>query len=104
MNDIILSDPEEFDHYMKIAIVGNSNVGKTSLLMRYCDNIFLNEAKATIGMETKLQFKNIKDQNIKINLCDTAGSERFNSITNQIFQGAHGVILVYDVSNRDSFD
>ncbi|EKD17988.1 hypothetical protein MBM_03760 [Drepanopeziza brunnea f. sp. 'multigermtubi' MB_m1] len=85
---------------LKILMIGPSGAGKSALLIRYCDDQFDNEsATATIGMKTL----SIHGTPYRLNLLDTAGQERFRTLSNSYYRGAHGVILVYDISNRDSF-
>ena len=93
-----------FDYLVKIVIIGNSNVGKTALLTRYISHTFPTDSKPTIGIDTN--FKIIKkDKNrIKINFCDTAGQERYRSLTAMSYKDANAIILVYDITNRKSFE
>ena len=88
----------------KILLVGDSDVGKTSLLSIYTDNKFLDTHLATIGVEFRV--KTIIKRKFKINLqiWDTAGQERFRSITKNFFYNADGILFVYDITNHDSFE
>ena len=89
---------------LKILLVGDSDVGKTSLLSIYTDNKFLETHLATIGVEFRV--KTIIKRKFKINLqiWDTAGQERFRSITKNFFYNADGILFVYDITNHDSFE
>ena len=89
---------------LKILILGDSSVGKTSLLLKYTDGYFPTIYVATIGVEYKV--KKIKINNIDINLqiWDTAGQERFRSITQSFIKGADGILYVYDITQKKSFD
>ena len=89
---------------LKLLIIGDSRVGKTSLLLNYVDHVFPEEHIATIGVEYK--DKNIirNDYNIRLQIWDTAGQERFHSITKNIFRNTNGVLFVFDVTNRQSFN
>ena len=87
----------------KILIIGDSGVGKTSMLLKYVDNFFPDTHIATIGVEYKTKsFKKGKYQ-ITLNIWDTAGQERFKSITKSFFSNTTGVIFVYDITKRESF-
>jgi len=89
---------------LKILIIGESFVGKSSLLLRFTDDTFATEMPATIGMDFKTTKMTIDSNVVKLAIWDTAGSERFRSLTPNFYRGSHGVILVYDVTNRQTFD
>ena len=89
---------------LKILIIGDSRVGKTSLLLKYVDNIFPEEHIGTIGVEYKDKYVTRGNFNIKLSIWDTAGQERFRSITKNIYRNANGVLFVYDVTVKKSFE
>ncbi|KAI9268079.1 ras family-domain-containing protein [Phascolomyces articulosus] len=91
---------------MKLLLIGNSGVGKSSLLLRFTDDTFLppDEVSATIGVDFKVSMMNLHGQTYKLTIWDTAGQERFRTLTSSYYRGAQGVILVYDVCNRETFD
>ncbi|CDS13199.1 hypothetical protein LRAMOSA05377 [Lichtheimia ramosa] len=91
---------------LKLLLIGNSNVGKSSLLLRFTDDTFLpqEEVSATIGVDFKVAMMDVGDQRYKLTIWDTAGQERFRTLTSSYYRGAQGVILVYDVSSRESFE
>jgi len=89
---------------LKILIIGESFVGKSSLLLRFTDDTFATEMPATIGMDFKTTKMTIDSNVVKLAIWDTAGSERFRSLTPNFYRGSHGVILVYDVTNRHTFE
>jgi len=95
---------EEYDLMFKILLLGDSGVGKSSLLIRYTKNEFNLDMRSTIGVEFALKFLKIDDFQLKIQIWDTAGMERYRSITNAYYKGAKGVIIVYDISRRKSFE
>ena len=88
----------------KILTIGESGVGKTSILRRFVDNKFLKTHLATIGIDFKTKNLNINGQEIKLKIWDTAGQERFRNITTQYYKSADGIILVYDVTDEASFE
>ncbi|KAG6879432.1 hypothetical protein C0992_002698 [Termitomyces sp. T32_za158] len=90
----------------KILLIGNSSVGKSSLLLRFSDEQWLpeDESSATIGVDFRVHKMDVKGKKVKLSIWDTAGQERFRTITSSYYRGAQGIILVYDVANRESFD
>ncbi|TFY78190.1 hypothetical protein EWM64_g5824 [Hericium alpestre] len=91
---------------VKLLLIGNSSVGKSSLLLRFSDEQWLpeDEASATIGVDFRVHKMEVRGKKVKLSIWDTAGQERFRTITSSYYRGAQGVILVYDVANRESFD
>ncbi|KPV78686.1 uncharacterized protein RHOBADRAFT_10586, partial [Rhodotorula graminis WP1] len=85
---------------------GASSVGKSSLLLRFTDETFLSpdETSATIGVDFKVKVMERKNKRWKLSIWDTAGQERFRTLTSSYYRGAQGVILVYDITARDTFD
>ena len=89
----------------KILLLGDSSVGKTCFLMRYTDNTFQEIHMSTIGLDYKLKNVQLDDGKIvKIQIWDTAGQDRFRSITKNYYKGAHGIILIYDITNQKTFE
>ncbi len=96
---------EQKEFIYKILLLGDSSVGKTCFLMRYIDNTFQDIHMSTIGLDYKL--KNVQLENgkmVKIQLWDTAGQDRFRSITKNYYKGAHGIILIYDITENKTFE
>ncbi|XP_021707157.1 ras-related protein Rab-35 isoform X2 [Aedes aegypti] len=93
----------EYDHLFKLLIIGDSGVGKSSLLIRFSDNTFSGSYITTIGVDFKIRTVVINGERVKLQIWDTAGQERFRTITNTYYRGTHGVIVVYDVTNGESF-
>ncbi|KAG8681543.1 Ras- protein Rab-18 [Ceratobasidium sp. 428] len=90
----------------KILLIGNSSVGKSSILLRFSDETWLSEdeSSATIGVDFRVTKMDVRGKKVKLSIWDTAGQERFRTITSSYYRGAQGIILVYDVSNRESFE
>ncbi|KAH6577840.1 hypothetical protein BASA50_005073 [Batrachochytrium salamandrivorans] len=90
----------------KLLLIGDSGTGKSSLLLQFTDDVWLqpDEVSATIGVDFKVKVVDIDSKKYKLTIWDTAGQERFRTLTSSYYRGAQGVILVYDVSNRGSFD
>ena len=89
----------------KILLLGDSSVGKTCFLKRYTDNTFQDAYLSTIGFDFKFKTVTLKSgKKVKVQLWDTAGQERFRTIAKSYYKGAHGIILIYDVTNRKTFE
>ena len=93
----------EYDYLFKLVIIGNSNVGKSSILMRFSDDSFNESYLTTIGVDFRFKTLNIEQKLIKLQIWDTAGQERFRTITNAYYKGADVIVLVYDITNGESF-
>ncbi|KAI1365383.1 ras family-domain-containing protein [Xylaria arbuscula] len=89
---------------LKILLIGPSGAGKSAFLLRYCEDHFDPESTtATIGIDFKTKKLAVRGKAYKLNIFDTAGQERFRTLSTSYYRGAHGVILVYDISNKKSF-
>ena len=88
---------------LKILIIGDASVGKTSLLLKYVDNYFPETHMATIGVEFKEKAINTPKYKVTLNIWDTAGQERFKSITKSFFNKTNGILFVYDITSEKSF-
>eukprot|EP00760_Papus_ankaliazontas_P032014 PhM_4_TR5578/c0_g1_i1/m.5860 len=93
----------ESTEMLKLLLIGDSGVGKSCLLARFTDNKFDTTFISTIGIDFKVRHVNVDGHPVKLELWDTAGQERFRSITNAYYRGAMGIIVVYDVTNAESF-
>ena len=94
---------DNYDHIFKVLLLGNSDVGKSSLLLRFVDSVWNDAFVPTIGVDFKVKTLDIKNQKVKMQIWDTAGQERFRTVVSTYFRGAHGILLLYDVTNKDSF-
>jgi Ras-related protein Rab-18 len=96
-------DGQPFDHLIKLLLVGDSGVGKSSLLLRFSDDTF-EELSPTIGVDFKLKYLDLDGKKLKLTVWDTAGQERFRTLTSSYYRGAQGIVFVYDITRRDTFD
>ncbi len=94
----------ESSQTFKILTIGESGVGKTCILRRFVENKFLKTHLATIGIDFRTKVVRVYGRDIKLKIWDTAGQERYHNITNQIYKGADGICLVYDVTDESSFE
>ena len=89
---------------LKILIIGDSAVGKTSMLLKYVENFFPEAHMSTIGVEYKTKTITTDKYKITLQIWDTAGQERFKSITRTFYSNANGIIFVYDITSKESFE
>eukprot|EP00873_Tetraselmis_striata_P009873 jgi/Tetstr1/430137/TSEL_019970.t1 len=94
---------EDFDHLFKLLLVGDSGVGKSSLLFRFTNDSF-EDLPPTIGVDFKVKYLTLDGSRVKLTIWDTAGQERFRTLTSSYYRGAQGVVLVYDVTKRQTFE
>ncbi|CAM8978950.1 unnamed protein product [Rhodiola kirilowii] len=93
----------EYDYLFKLLLIGDSGVGKSCLLLRFADDSYLDSYISTIGVDFKIRTVEQDGKAIKLQIWDTAGQERFRTITSSYYRGAHGIIIVYDVTDEESF-
>lgn len=98
-----MSLQNDYDFLFKLLLIGNSAVGKSSLLLRFSDNIFNESFLPTIGVDFKIRTFELSGKTVKLQIWDTAGQERFKTITSSYYKGAHGIILTYDITDKQSF-
>ena len=94
---------KDYEFIFKILLLGNSNVGKSSLFLRFVDDIWNDTFVPTIGVDFKIKTLEIDQKKIKMQIWDTAGQERFKNIIASYYRGAHGILLIYDVTDKESF-
>ncbi|CAG9319015.1 unnamed protein product [Blepharisma stoltei] len=93
------------NHYLfKVVLIGDSHVGKSSLLLRHSEKVFKDNYLSTIGVDFKLTDVYIDDSHVKLQIWDTAGQERFRTVINGYYRGSDGVVVVFDKSDRESFE
>jgi Ras-related protein Rab-1A len=95
---------QQYDFLFKILLVGNSSVGKSSLFLRFVDDIWNETFVPTIGVDFKIKTIEVEKKNVKLQIWDTAGEERFRTIISSYYKGAHGILLMFDVTDYDSFE
>jgi len=95
---------EDFDHTIKLLVLGDSAVGKSSLLMRFCESKFDTNFVITIGVDFKSKIVQRHGQRIRLQIWDTAGQERFRTITPAYYKAGQGVLLVYDITDEKTFE
>ncbi|KAI6188950.1 Ras family protein [Aphelenchoides besseyi] len=94
----------EYDYLFKILLIGDSRVGKSALMWRYSNRVFSEPYIPTVGVQFKVRTIEIEGKRVKLQIWDTAEQERFRAITSHYYRGAHGIIAVYDITNKDSFN
>ena len=95
---------KDYDYIFKLLIIGDSHVGKSSLLMKYVDDNFYENFDNTIGVDFRLKHVDIDDKIIKLQIWDSSGQCRFKSITTLYYKNCHGIMVVFDLTDRNSFD
>ena len=109
-----MAQQQEYDYLFKILLIGNTFVGKSSLLQRFIDQSWNGKFDPTIGVDfvriiknkkiQKLKTIEVEGKKVKLQIWDTAGEERFRNITSSYYKGGHGILLMYDITNRNSFE
>ena len=92
------------DVLFKILLIGDSGVGKTSVILRYTKNVFHEEFLNSIGVDFKSKDLNIDGRKVKLQIWDTAGQERFRTITTSYYRGAHAIAIVFDLTKRQTYE
>ena len=112
-----MTSEKEYDYLFKILLIGNSGVGKSSLLFRFSEDKWEKEFIPTIGVDfvsniilifykkkKKLKTIEVDGKKAKLQIWDTAGQERFKNIQASYYKGANGILVVYDITNKESFE
>jgi Rab family protein len=96
--------PETFDYIAKVILIGETNVGKTNLLTRYCKDEFKTDTPATVGIEFAYKIVKKEEKVIKLQIWDTAGQEKFRAITNSFYMNSSAALVVFDLTKYSSFE
>jgi Ras-related protein Rab-8A len=93
-----------YEYLFRLLVVGDSDVGKTSILLRFSEDEFNSTYLSTIGVDVKFRTVELEGKKIKLQLWDTASHERFRTIRTAFYRGTHGIMFVYDITNIKSFE
>jgi len=96
--------PSNYQYIFKLILIGNSGVGKSSILQRYMKHTFEENYKCTIGVDFLMKSIVINGQTVKLQLWDTAGQEKYKSMVSSYYRGANVALIVFDITNHQSFD
>eukprot|EP01084_Bolivina_argentea_P032766 60660_1 len=94
----------QYDHLFKLLLIGDPGVGKSSILLRFADDNFMDNYINTIGVDFRVKTLTVDEKLVKLQIWDTAGCERFRTIQSAYYRGAHAIIVVYDITNEQTFD
>lgn len=89
---------------LKLVVIGDTGVGKSAMLLRFSTGLFEQKLPATIGVDFHTKKMRVNNQTVKLTIWDTAGQERFRALTSSYYRNCNGIVLVYDVSSKESFD
>ena len=98
------TDDSEFDYTIKLLVLGDSNVGKSNFIIRFIENKFAEDYVSTTGLDLKSSNIEIKGKKIRVQIWDTAGQEKYKSITKNLFLKVQGVLAIFDITNSTSFE
>ena len=96
-------EEEEYEMMVKVILIGDSSVGKTNIMSKYLKNQFNENSKATVGVEFGAKIFKINNRNIKAQIWDTAGQEKYKAITGAYYKGSKGAFVVYDITRKETF-
>jgi len=94
---------DDADETYKLVLIGDAGVGKSCLLLRYTDNTFEDGGYTTLNVDYKTRIVEYKNKKLKLQLWDSAGQERFNTVTSSFYRGSHGIIVAYDITDENTF-
>ena len=95
---------DDYNHSIKIILVGESSVGKTNICKRYCYNEYTDNSISTISVDVLIKIIEINNEKIKANIWDTLGQEKFSGLSLQYYRSTVGALFIFDLSNKNSFD
>ena len=96
--------PSKLDYQYKLLFLGDTSVGKTSLLIRYTDDLFDSESLPTLGVDVRYKYVTLENKKIRLDIWDTAGQERFKNITKNYLHGANGIFFVCDITCANTLE
>ena len=94
---------DEKETILKVIVLGSSQVGKTSLMLQYTEGFFPEGSVSTIGLDYKTKKIRINDVDFSLQIIDTAGQERFRSISKSIMNSVDGIVFLYDITDKKTF-
>ena len=103
-DESVSNDTTSFDEKLKLMVIGETRVGKTSLIKKYTRDVFGGTYLTTVGIDFQEKTLDIDGKKVRMQLWDTAGEERFRNIAKNYFVQANGFLIVYDISSKDSFE
>jgi Ras-related protein Rab-8A len=95
---------QNYDYLIKLLVIGNSGVGKTNMLLKFCENNFMTSHLTTIGIDFKIKTIQVGKDKVRLQIWDTAGQEKFKTITQTYYRGAMGIVLTYAINERETFE
>ena len=99
-----MTNEDNYDMMVKVIIIGDSGVGKTNIMSKFLKNKFMEESKATVGVEFGSKLFDLNGHKIKAQIWDTAGQEKYKSITGAYFKGSKGALVVYDITQKSTYE
>ena len=99
-----MAEIDEYEMMVKVILIGDSGVGKTNIMSKFLKNQFMEESKATIGVEFGSKLFNHEGHKIKAQIWDTAGQEKYKAITGAYYKGSKGALVVYDITQKKTFE
>ena len=97
------SNDSDHETKLKVALVGDCGVGKSSLMLKFAEDIFLPHKDMSVGIDWRTKFLNINGRRVKLQIWDTAGQERFSSLVPLYSRNADGVLMIYDITRLSTF-
>ena len=98
-----MDDSEEYEMMIKVILIGDSGVGKTNIMSKFLNNQFLEDSKATVGVEFGSKLFIQQGHKIKAQIWDTAGQEKYKAITSAYYKGSKGALVIYDITQKETF-
>lgn len=95
---------KDYEYLFKVILVGDSGVGKSCIMTRFTDDTYDNSHISTIGVDFKIRTLEVNDKVVKLQIWDTAGQDRFRTITSSYYRGSHGIFIAFDITNFESFE